>query len=197
MRVQTCDGSVSQLVNDASLTFFNMQYDPEVSLGEMFLHLIFTHHMFKAPGSGIYRQAQGFALGTKCAPAWANLALRCSEGLGQKALPCFLLRFIDDGTCIHPRAHTLQVTAMLSSWYPQHLAFEVLPLGLSAKIIFLDLNVLHLHERSYCTHFQPTNSATYIFWYSSTPRGANSAGDGGRGFVSVVLTPVDNISRLP
>ena len=156
---------------DTSFPFFNMQYDPEVSLGEVFLHLIFTHNIFKAPGSGIYRQAQGFSMGTNCAPAWANLALRCFERLGQKALPCILLRFIDDGACIHHRAHTPQITAMLSSWYPPHLPFEVLALGVSADIIFLDLHVLDLHEPRYCTHFKPTNSATYIPWSSNTPRG--------------------------
>ena len=78
-----------------SFPFFNMQYDPEVFLGEVFLHLIFTHNIFKAPGSGIYRQAQGFSMRTNCAPAWANLALCCFERLGQKALPCILLRFIE------------------------------------------------------------------------------------------------------
>ena len=115
---------------DTSFLFFNMQYDPEVSLGEVFLHLIFTHNIFKAPSSGIYRQAQGFSMGTNCAPALANLALRCFELLGQKALPCILLRFFDDGACIHHRAHTPQITAMLSSWYPPHLLFEVLAPGL-------------------------------------------------------------------
>ena len=108
----------------------------------------------------ISRQAQGFSIGRNCASAWANLALRSFERLGQKALPCILLTFIDDGTCIHHRAHTPQITAMLSSWYPPHLPFEVLALGVSADIIFLDLHVLDLHEPRYCTNLKPTNSAT-------------------------------------
>ena len=64
MSVHTCDGSLSRLVNDgfdSLIPHSHMQYDPEVSLGEVFLHLIFTHNIFKAPGSGIYRQAQGFS----------------------------------------------------------------------------------------------------------------------------------------
>ena len=85
-------------------------------MGEVFLCLISTHTIFKAPGSGIYRQAQAFSMGTNCAPAWAILALRCFERLGQKALPCILLRFIDEGACIHHCAHTPQVSATLSSW---------------------------------------------------------------------------------
>ena len=55
-----------------SFSFSNMKYDPEVSLGEVFLQVILTHNIFKAPGSGIYRQAQGFSMGTNCAPAWCK-----------------------------------------------------------------------------------------------------------------------------
>ena len=166
---------------DSSFPFFNMQYNPEFSLGEVFLHLIFTHNIFKAPGSGIYRQAEGFSMGTNGAAAWANLALRCFKRLRQKALPCILLRFINDCACIHHRAHTPQITAMISSWYPPHLPFEVLALGVSANIIFLDLHVLNLHEPRYCTHFKPTNSATYICWSSNTPPGTKLGWTRGEG----------------
>ena len=75
MSVHTCDGSLSQLVNDGfdSLIphshFSICSAIPRFSLGEVFLHLIFTHNIFKAPGSGIYRQAQGFSMGTNCVPA--------------------------------------------------------------------------------------------------------------------------------
>ena len=110
-------------------------------------------------------------MGATRAPAWANLALRCLERLGQKTLSCILLRFIDHGTCIHHRAHTPQVTAMPSSWYPPHLPFEVLVGAVSTNIIALEIHVLDLHEPRYCTHFKSANSTTYIPWSSNTPRG--------------------------
>ena len=183
---------------DASFPFFNMQYDPEVSLGEVFLHLIFTHNIFKAPGSGIYRQAQGFSMGTNCDPAWANLALRCFERLGQKALPCILLRFIDDGACIHHRAHTPQITAMLSSWYPRHTCLLRFWLWVCQRISFfwtymsrtcMNRGIVPISSLQTVPHTSPGPAIP--------PEVRNWGEDGGREYVSFVLTPMSDISWRP
>ena len=56
--------------------------------------------------------------------------------------------------------------------YPAHLTWEWGVQNSLRRIVFLNLITLDLVQPAYCTHFEPTKSATYIPWESNTPRSA-------------------------
>ena len=101
---------VSKEQFDAFITqfpFASMAYSPTLSLAGFRLHIVVTHCVFLAPGLGIFLQKVCFAMGTNCAPTWANFVMRRFARLHKKRRPCtynnpcYLSRFIDDGLVIH------------------------------------------------------------------------------------------------
>ena len=73
-------------------------------------------------------------------------------------------RYIDDG--IHPSDNP---TTVLKSIYPAHLTWDWGVQNTLTKIVFLDLYILDFLRPTFCTHFKPTNSTTYIPWEPNTP----------------------------
>ena len=139
---------VSEEQFDAFITelpFASMAYSPTLSLAEFMLHIVVTHCVFLAPGLGIFLQKVGFAMGTNCAPTWANLVMRRFERLHKKRRPCthnnpcYLSRFIDDGLVIHTRQNAYALRRHLNAMYPSHLKFEFTAFAQSQGIAFLDL----------------------------------------------------------
>ena len=155
-----------------SFPYLKMDYHASLTLGEALLRVVFTHNIFQAPGAGVYRQAQGWSMGTNCAPAWANLILRSFilQSPAFLAGPALMWRFLDDGLLIHPQSATSDLVQKLQQTFPAHLPFECLVLGGTGDVQFLDLRIVRLSPPTYCTFFKSTNTASYIPWGSNTPR---------------------------
>ena len=79
----------------------NNKPDDSMFLGKFLMNVVFHHCIFLNEGIGVFLQLAGFAMGTNCAPAWAQLVLRMYEL--QNPLPphLHLFRYIDDGLLLH------------------------------------------------------------------------------------------------
>ena len=103
--------------------FLTLAYHPSLTLGELLLHIIYTHVIMDVPGIGVFVQNHGWAMGTNAAPVWATLVLRMYEK--RKPLPDHMCmsRFIDDGIVLHYATDPDDLVKHLHSVYPQKLAF--------------------------------------------------------------------------
>ena len=101
------------------LPYFELQCHAP-TLGLAFLHFVYMHTVFLSPGLSVYRQAQGWQMGTNTAPPWAQLSLRSYEHAGRLPSDCLLFGFLDDGLILHRSSHTV-VKQHLDVIYPPNL----------------------------------------------------------------------------
>jgi len=148
----------------------------EYTLAHILLICVFSVNLFRVPGVGIYQQKQGFAMGTNCAPGWANLILRAYELRSQRSMARpppsvrLFVRYIDDCLLLHTPCPTHNLQDWLSSVYPPHLPFTFGQVGATVQLQFLDLSILCLSPLRYAVFWKPTNHSLYIPWSSAVPR---------------------------
>ena len=95
-----------------------------VCLGKFLVNVVFTHCIFLNEGPAIFLQLIGFAMGTNCAPSWAQLVLRAYERCSPLPRDILFCRYIDDGFAVHPLSLSVQdLNTHLCKVYPKHLAF--------------------------------------------------------------------------
>ena len=94
------------------------------SVGLFMLNFVFHSSVFLNPGLGIFRQAQGWSMGTNAAPPWARLSLRAYERLALLPQPSALFRFIDDGFVLHGLQYTYVVVQNFVSIYPASVPYS-------------------------------------------------------------------------
>jgi hypothetical protein len=142
------------------------------TLAHFFMACVFRFSIFVAPGLGIYKQQNSFAMGTNCAPAWANAILRMFEIQSTQRLNPFYLfcRYIDDVLLIHPPMPAADIVITLARVYPNHLPFVMQQVGAHRYIHFLDLLILGLHPLEHAVAWKTTHKGVYIPWNSNTPR---------------------------
>jgi hypothetical protein len=143
-----------------------------ITLAHMLMVTIFRLSIFVAPGIGIFRQLNGFAMGTNCAPAWANAILRMYEIRGHNELVHFPLysRYIDDICILHSPTTEIALRETIATIYPEHLPLTVAHFGSYSNIRFLDLLILGLYPLTFCVGWKETHRGTYIPWSSNCPR---------------------------
>ena len=69
------------------------------------LHIVLTHCCFIAPKPGIFLHLVGFALGTNCAPTWANLVMGRLNGNTKMH------------ECQHSITHFIFNVSLMMDWY--------------------------------------------------------------------------------
>ena len=137
------------------------------------MRVVSTHKILQARGAGVYRQAQGWSMGTNCAPAWSNFILRSLISQSPEFLTgphVIMWRFLNDAMLIQPPSMTSSLLQKLQKTSPAHLPFECLVLGGTGDVQFPDLRIVKLCPPTYCTFFKSTNTASYIPWGSNTTR---------------------------
>lgn len=141
------------------------------------LNAILKNNIFEF-NSAMYKQIQGTAMGTKMAPAYANLFM---DDLESKFLQSRILkpsewwRFIDDIVCFweHP-SEDLQI--FLNDFNNNHSTIKLTWEVSDYKVIFLDLEILKGTRFRDCgkfditIHFKETNKFQYLPWNSAHPR---------------------------
>ena len=100
------------------------------------------------PGRGVYRQAQGWSMGTNAAPPWAQLMLRAYERSVPLPQPWALFRFIDDGFMLHPAVDSEAVKQHLARMYPAGLPFTFDADCAKSGVSFLDILVVSMYPFS-------------------------------------------------
>lgn len=147
------------------------------SVAEEMLRMILEKNFFEFDGK-VYRQRRGTAMGTKMAPAYANLFMADMETRfleGEPIKPRLWLRFIDDILTLWPgsRQSLLEFMTRLNSIHPDlQFTFEDSLL----RATFLDLE-LHKGERfsesgvlDTRLHLKATNRFQYLHHSSAHPR---------------------------
>ena len=69
-------GDLDQDFVSSQLEYFpymNNEPDDSMFLGKFLMNVVFHHCIFLNEGIGVFLQLVGFAMGTNCAPAWAQL----------------------------------------------------------------------------------------------------------------------------
>jgi hypothetical protein len=141
------------------------------TLAHFLMACVFKFSIFIAPGLGIYKQKNSFAMGTNCAPAWANAILRMHELQNAEHLTGFplLARYIDDIVIAHTPLSPEEINSALSRVYPPHLPFTIQQTA-RREIRYLDLLILSLQPLVYAVGWKATHKGVYIPWNSNTPR---------------------------
>ncbi len=142
------------------------------TIAHLFMACVFKFSIFVAPGLGIYKQLNSFAMGTNCAPSWANAILRMYEIEHAHSLTRFNLfaRYIDDIVIVHTPLPPDEIQRELSQVYPPHLPFALQQTGAHREVRFLDLFILSLQPFVHCIGWKETHKGVYIPWSSNTPR---------------------------
>jgi hypothetical protein len=149
----------------------SIPWDDQPCTAHLFMAITFRLSIFLCPPLGIFRQKNSFAMGTNCAPAWANAILRSFEVKGAQALRDFpfYCRYIDDVCLMHPLLTKGELTEILRQVYPPHLPFTIGDFAKQTQINFLDVCILTLNPLRYGVGFKPTQKGTYIPWNSNNP----------------------------
>ena len=139
------------------------------TIGLALLHFVYMHTVFLSPGLGVYRQAQGWPMGTNEAPPWAQLTLRSYEHAGRLPSDCVLFRFLDDGLILHRSSHTV-VKQHLDVIYPPNLPWSFEVTDMVSDIHFLDVHIVALCPLKTSVYWKPTHTCSYIRWDANVPR---------------------------
>ena len=154
-----------------SFPYMNMDYQEHMYLGKFLMNVVFTHCIFLNEGVAIFLQLIGFAMGTNCAPSWAQLVLRAYERRSPLPRDILLWRYIDDGFAVHPLSLSVQdVNTHLCKVYPKHLAFTFVDKASRCGIAFLDIWVVSLAPLRTSVYWKPSHACTYIPWRANVPR---------------------------
>ena len=154
-----------------SFPCMNMDYQEHMYLGKFLMNVVFTHCIFLNEGVAIFLQLIGFAMGTNCAPSWAQLVLRAYERRSPLPRDILLWRYIDDGFAVHPLSLSVQdLNTHLCKVYPKHLAFTFVDKASRCGIAFLDIWVVSLAPLRTSVYWKPSHACTYIPWRANVPR---------------------------
>ena len=154
-----------------SIPYMNMDYQEHMYLGKFLMNVVFTHCIFLNERVAIFLQLIGFAMGTNCAPSWAQLVLRAYERRSPLPRDILLWRYIDDGFAVHPLSLSVQdLNTHLCKVYPKHLAFTFVDKASRCGIAFLDIWVGSLAPLRTSVYWKPSHACTYIPWRSNVPR---------------------------
>ena len=122
-----------------SFPYMNVDYQEHMYLGKLLMNVVFTHCIFLNEGVAIFLQLIGFAMGTNCAPSWAQLVLRAYGRRSPLPRDILLSRYIDDGFAVHPLSLSVQdLNTHLCRVYPRHLTFTFVDKASPCGIAFLD-----------------------------------------------------------
>ena len=139
-----------------SFPYMNMDYQEHMYLGKFLMNVVFTHCIFLNQGVAIFLQLIGFAMGTNCAPSWAQLVLRAYERRSPLPRDILLWRYIDDGFAVHPLSLSVQdLNTHLCKVYPKHLAFTFVDKASRCGIAFLDIWVVSLAPLRTSVYWKP------------------------------------------
>ena len=135
------------------------------------MNVVFTHCIFRNEGVAIFLQLMGFAMGTNCAPSWAQLTLRAYEKKSPLARDIMLWRYIDDGFTIHPLSLKVgDLNTLLSEVYSPHLSFTFENTASRCGVRFLDIWVVSLAPLRTSVFWKKSHACTYIPWRANLPR---------------------------
>ena len=144
-----------------SFPYMNMDYQEHMYLGKFLMNVVFTHCIFLNEGVAIFLQLIGFAMGTNCAPSWAQLVLRAYERRSPLPRDILLWRYIDDGFAVHPLSLSVQdLNTHLCKVYPKHLAFTFVDKASRCGIAFLDIWVVSLAPLRTSVYWKPSHACT-------------------------------------
>ena len=154
-----------------SFPYVKMDYQEHMYLGTFLMNVVLTHCIFLNEGVAIFLQLIGFAMGTNCAPSWAQLVLRAYERRSPLPRDILLWRYIDDRFAVHPLSLSVQdLNTHLCKVYPKHLAFTFVDKARRRGIAFLDIWVVSLAPLRTSVYWKPSHACTYIPWRSNVPR---------------------------
>ena len=152
-----------------SLPFLSLEV-PCNSLGLFLLNFVLHFSVFLNPGLGVYGQAQGWSMGMKAGPPWAQLMLQVYECASPLPSPWALFRFIDDGFLLFPKKDVATVKQHLVQMYPADLSYSFDNDCVRANVPFVDVLVVSLYPLRTSVFWKPTHTCTYIAWDGKVPR---------------------------
>ena len=153
---------------------------PNTAILSCLLEVVLKNNIFEFDGK-FYKQLQGTAMGTKLAPAYANLFMGKLENaiLSHAPLkPSFYRRYIDDILILWPHSENdlKEFLLRLNSVHPTiKFTWEYD----KNRITFLDVDIYKgpnfpiTNKFDVETHIKPTNKQAYIHAQSHHPRGAS------------------------
>ena len=153
---------------------------PDTAVLACLLEIVLKNNFFVFDGK-FYKQLQGTAMGTKLAPAYANIFMGKLEHniLSHAPLkPSFYKRYIDDILIIWPHSEA-DLNTFLTSLNSLHPTIKFSFEYNKNTITFLDLNIYKGPSFSTTnildveTHIKPTNKQAYIHATSYHPPGAS------------------------
>ena len=153
---------------------------PDISILICLLEIVLKNNTFEFDNK-FYKQLQGTAMGTKLAPAYANIFMGKLEHdiLSQAPLkPSFYKRYIDDILIYWPHSE-LQLNDFLFSMNTFHPSIKFTSEISHERISYLDLNIykgpnfLSSRKLDIETHIKPTNRQAYIHANSYHPPGVS------------------------
>ena len=158
----------------------NNPSQPNTEVLACLLELVLKNNLFEFDGT-YYKQLQGTAMGTKLAPAYANIFMGQLEHniLSHTSLkPSFYKRFIDDILILWPHSEA-DLNTFLTSLNDFHPSIKFTFEYNKNRITFLDLDIYKgpnfssTHRLDLETHIKPTNRQAYIHAHSHHPPGAS------------------------
>ena len=167
-------GDLDQDFVSSQLEYFpymNNEPDDSMFLGKFLMNVVFHHCIFLNEGIGVFLQLVGFAMGTNCAPAWAQLVLRMYEL--QNPLPphLHLFRYIDDGLLLHPISVSVaNIQDKLKQVYPPHSPSSFCVNAAHGNVPFLDVLVVSVTPLRTSVYWKASHSCAYLPWRSNLPR---------------------------
>lgn len=144
---------------------------PRQYLEHLFL-IVLQYNVFSF-GNHVFRQIQGTAMGTKMAPAYANIFMHYLEQnfiATQPLTPLVYKRYIDDIIIIWN--HTKQqLDSFIQNFNRFHPKIKFTFTISDTETIFLDLKITKTNQNtlSFSTHFKETNRFEYIQYSSAHP----------------------------
>ena len=158
----------------------NNPSQPNTEVLACLLELVLKNNLFEFDGV-YYKQLQGTAMGTKLAPAYANIFMGQLEQniLSHISIkPSFYKRFIDDILILWPHSEA-DLKTFLASLNDFHPSIKFTYEYNKNRITFLDLDIYKgpdfptTHKLDLETHIKPTNRQAYIHAHSHHPPGAS------------------------
>ena len=153
---------------------------PNLAILSCLLEIVLKNNIFEFDGK-FYKQLQGTAMGTKLAPAYANLFMGKLENtiLSHAPLkPSFYKRYIDDILILWPHSEN-DLKEFLLRLNSSHPSIKFTWEYSRDKITFLDVDIYKGPNFSITntldvkTHIKPTNKQAYIHAQSHHPPGAS------------------------
>ena len=151
--------------------YMNNEPDDSMFLGKFLMNVVFHHCIILNEGIGVFLKLVGFAMGTNCAPAWAQLVLRMYE-LQNLLLPhLHSFRYIDDGSLLHTISVSVaNIQDKLKHVYPTHLPFYFCVNAAHANVPFMDVLVVSVTPPRTSAYWKSSHSCAYLPWRSNLPR---------------------------